>query len=320
MIRENTMDIPVYLFTGFLEAGKTNFLQETLCDKSFFDNKSDRTLVIQCEEGEEELDPKPFASKEIYIEAIDDRKKLNPDKLEALRAKYKATRVMVEYNGMWLISELIQALPENWFICQEMSFNDASVIDVYNANMRNLVVDKFTGADMVVFNRCAPDEDIQKLHKLVRGVTRRAEIFYEKTNGQAAYDDIEDPLPFDVNAPIITVEDRDYALLYRDFAENTAQYDGKTVSFKGMVSKTPQLPKGGFIIGRPVMTCCVEDIRFSGLYCENGAENVVSEQWYNITAKISVKNCRVYGRKGPVLSVISIKPAEAPADPVATFY
>lgn len=314
------MDIPVYLFTGFLEAGKTKFLQETLCDKSFFDNKRDRTLVIQCEEGEEELDPSTFASKEIYLEIIDDKKKLNPDKLNALREKYKATRVMVEYNGMWLIQELVNAMPEGWFICQEMNFNDASSIDVYNANMRNLVVDKLTNADLVVFNRCEPDEDIQKLHKLVRGVSRRAEIYYEKTNGQAAYDDIEDPLPFDVNAPVINVEDRDFALLYRDMAENMMQYDKKKVSFLGLVNNYARLPENGFIIGRPIMTCCVEDIRYSGIFCENGADKVVTEKWYRITAEVNIKPCRIYGRKGPVLKMIDVKPADAPANPVATFY
>ena len=314
------MDVPVYLFTGFLDAGKTRFLNETLHDKTFFDDKRDRTLVIQCEFGEEELDDGGFASDRIFFETIDDKKKLNPDKLEALRAKHGATRILMEYNGMWLINELVQALPDGWFICQEMNFNDASQIDVYNANMRNLVVDKFNNADLIVFNRCEPDEDINKLHKLVRGVTRRAEIFYEKTNGQAAYDDIEDPLPFDVNAPVIEVQDRDYALLYRDMAENMAQYDGRTVRFSGMVSKYDRLPKDGFIIGRPIMTCCVEDITFSGLFCENGADRVTAEKWYDITAKISVKPCRVYGRKGPVLRLVSVKPAEAPEDPVATFY
>ncbi len=314
------MDVPVYLFTGFLEAGKTKFLQETLCDKSFFDNGRDKTLVIQCEQGEEELDPRPFASKEIYLEVIDDKKRLNPDKLEALRGKYKATRVMIEYNGMWLIQELVNALPEGWFICQEMNFNDASTIDVYNANMRNLVVDKLTNADLVVFNRCEPDEDIQKLHKLVRGISRRAEIYYEKTNGQAAYDDIEDPLPFDVNAPVIKVEERDFALFYRDLSENMAQYDRKKVNFSGLTNVYQRLPKDGFIIGRPIMTCCVEDIKYSGIFCENGADKVRSEQWYNITAEISVKPCRVYGRKGPVLKLIDVEPTDAPADPVATFY
>ena len=29
------MELPVYLFTGFLEAGKTRFIQETLEDRRF---------------------------------------------------------------------------------------------------------------------------------------------------------------------------------------------------------------------------------------------------------------------------------------------
>ena len=46
------MEIPVYLFTGFLEAGKTRFIQETLEDERF--NAGERTLLLLCEEGVEE--------------------------------------------------------------------------------------------------------------------------------------------------------------------------------------------------------------------------------------------------------------------------
>ncbi len=314
------MELPVYLFAGFLEAGKTKFLQETLCDRSFFDRGNERTLVILCEEGEEELDPDKFISKNVFVEVIDEQKRFNPDKLASLENKYKPERVLIECNGMWLIKDMMNSMPQNWYVCQQMTFFDASTVDVFNANMRNLVVDKITNADLIAFNRCEPDEDIQKLHKLVRGVTRRADIFYEKTNGQAAYDDIEDPLPFDVNAPLIKVEDRDYALMYRDMGENMAQYDGKTVNFSGMISKYDRLPKGGFIIGRPIMTCCAADIAFSGLFCESGAELVENEQWVNLTAKIRVKFSRVYGRKGPVLSLVEVRPAVAPEDTVATYY
>ena len=48
------MPIPVYAFTGFLDAGKTKFIQETLEDERF--NTGERTLVLICEEGEEEYD------------------------------------------------------------------------------------------------------------------------------------------------------------------------------------------------------------------------------------------------------------------------
>ena len=45
------MRIPVYLFTGFLEGGKTSMIQESLNDQNF--NSGEKTLVLMCEEGNE---------------------------------------------------------------------------------------------------------------------------------------------------------------------------------------------------------------------------------------------------------------------------
>ena len=39
-------EVPVYLFTGFLESGKTTFIQETLEDTRF--NNGDMTLLLLC--------------------------------------------------------------------------------------------------------------------------------------------------------------------------------------------------------------------------------------------------------------------------------
>ena len=314
------MDIPVYLMTGFLEAGKTRFMQETLEDKGFFQKGQERTLVLMCEEGEEELDPTRFVSRNIFVETLDSYRQVNEEKLAALLRKHRANRVMIEYNGMWPIATLMQAMPEEWFVYQEILFVDASTIMVYNANMRALVVDKLNGADLVVFNRCEEDTDVQELHKLVRGVSRRAEIIYEAKDGSLARDNIEDPLPFDIEAPIVEIGDRDYALFYRDLLDEMDKYDGKFVKFLGLVSNNGKLPKGGFIVGRPIMTCCVEDITYSGLFCEDGAERVKDGQWVRITARVRVKQSRVYGRKGPVLQIVEVAEGQEPEDPVATFY
>ena len=62
---EQEPDIPVYLFTGFMDAGKTKFIQETLEDKRF--DTGERTLLIVCEEGEEEYAPDQFVSKKVMI-------------------------------------------------------------------------------------------------------------------------------------------------------------------------------------------------------------------------------------------------------------
>ena len=314
------MDIPVYLFTGFLEAGKTKFIADTLGDPNFFEDRDSTVLLLLCEEGEEEYDPSAFASENVAVEVLDDPKYINPDKLSALVHKHGAELVIIEYNGMWLVQDLFAAMPEDWYVYQEVMMADASTIGVFNANMRNLVVDKLTSADLVVFNRCGKDTVYEDLHKIVRGISRRADIIYQRVDGSAAYDDIEDPLPFDIEAPVVEIGDGDYALFYRDLADETDKYDGKTVAFLGQMSVDKRLPRDGFIIGRPIMTCCVEDIAFSGLFCEDGADKATNGGWARIKAKIEVKGCKVYGRRGPVLKLISLEQASAPEDPVSTFY
>ena len=82
-------------------------------------------------------------------------------------------------------------------------FADSTTIMQYNANMRNLVMDKLVGAQMVVFNRLTPGADVMPFHKLARAASRRIDILYDYTDGTTQFDDIEDPLPFDIYAPVI---------------------------------------------------------------------------------------------------------------------
>ena len=133
---------------------------------------------------------------------------------------------MIEYNGMWMLDQLFQEMPENWIIYQEYSFYDANTFLTYNQNMRQLVYDKLKSADCVVFNRYREGMDRMPLHKVVRGVSRRPDIFYELPSGDAIVDDIEDPLPFDKEAPVIEIKDEDFALWYRDLSEDMNGYDG----------------------------------------------------------------------------------------------
>ena len=209
--------IPVYLFTGFLDSGKSSFIQETLEDPSY--NDGTPTLLLVCEEGEMEFDPSRFASDRVTIQTVDRQEELKPKFLERLLKSSRAQRVFLEYNGMWQIGELYDLLPQGWVIVQEFCFMDSNTILTFNANMRNLVVDKLQSAEMVIFNRMPSTTDVMPYHKLVRGISRRADIVYESVDGQVIPDTIQDPLPFDVNAPIVEIEDIDYALWYRDLSE-----------------------------------------------------------------------------------------------------
>jgi len=313
------MELPVYLFTGFLDAGKTKFIQETLEDPRFYDGE--RTLVILCEEGEEELCPEKFPSQDVFFHTIDDVSEITTKNLLALQKKYRMNRVLIEYNGMWLLNELYSALPESWMVYQEMMFADASTIMSYNANMRNLVGDKLNSAEMVIFNRVKKGEDIMPYHKLVRGMSRRANIAYEFEDGEVEYDEIIDPLPFDIDSKVIEIADKDYAIWYRDLMEEMDKYDGKTVTFKGIVANDGKMPKDCFAIGRHIMTCCADDIAFGGLIAKwDDANDFESRDWVVITAKIINEYCDIYNSKGPVLYATEVETSLPPEEELATFY
>ncbi len=312
------MEIPVYLFLGFLEAGKTKFIQETLEDKRF--HKGEKTLLLLCEEGIEEYDLSRVPTKDIMICTIDEEEELTSDKLSEMQKKAKATRVLIEYNGMWQLNTLYENMPEEWIVYQQMTFFDVATFESYNANMRQLVVDKISDADMVVFNRMRLGQDNMPLHKVVRGLTRRSEIASEYINGKVVYDDIVDPLPFDIKAPLIEVEDIDYALWYRDCTEEMDKYNKKKIKFKGIVANNKKFDNKTFAIGRHVMTCCPEDITYAGVICKTDEEhNLKTGQWITVTAEISIEYSKIYQSKGPVLKLISYEPSEKPEQEVATF-
>ncbi len=311
--------IPIYLFTGFLESGKTRFIQETMEDKRF--NAGEHTLLLVCEDGIEEYSPEQFASHNVKLKAIEDESELKAENLLAWAEDAGAERLLVEYNGMWMLDSLYAALPEGWGIAQEFMFADAGSILSYNANMRQLCYDKLKSAELIVFNRYLPDSmDMMEYHKLVRGASRGADIAYETLDGKVRYDDIEDPLPFDIDAPIVEINDRDYALWYRDMSAEPKRYSGKTVRFKGHALQRRNIGSGSFVIGRHIMTCCIDDIEFAALVCVSpDADKIENDSWVTLTARLDYKFHRSYGRKGPVLTAISIAPAEAPEDVVATF-
>ena len=311
--------LPVYLFTGFLEGGKTHIIQESMEDQRF--NSGEKTLIIQCEEGIDEFDLDRFWGKNVYLETIENEEDITKEYLSALGKKHKLDRVIIEYNGMWSLNRLYQNLPDNWALYQEMMFADANTFLAYNTNMRQLMVDKLMGAEMIVLNRTPENIDKEEIHKVIRGISRRVAITYDYPDGHVEYDEIEDPLPFDLNAPVVNIEDEFYALFYRDLSEEMEKYNGKTVRFKGIVATDASMGDKSVLAGRHVMTCCVDDIAFNPLVCIFPEKNnLKTRDWVTLTGTIKVEKHKLYRGPGPVLYVTKTEFAVAPAQEVATFY
>ncbi len=313
-------ETPVYMFLGFLESGKTKFIQETMEDVRF--SSGEKTLLLVTEEGELDYETIKFADAEnVDLVVIEDKSQMTEAYLTELQTRLGSERVVVEYNGTWLLEDFFKAMPEGWMINQVMTFFDATTFLNYNANMRQFTFDKIQNTQLVVFNRFEESMDKMAFHKIVRGISRRCDIVYEKEDGQADFDDIEDPLPFDVDAPVIEIKDRDYAFFYRDLTENLESYIGKTVKFKGLVATNKQLDAQNVVVGRHVMTCCEADIEYCGLACVlPEAMELQTRDWICVTAKLQFQKHRIYKGKGPVLVAEKVIICEQPEEALATFY
>lgn len=316
------MEIPVYVVAGFLEGGKTTFLKETLESEEF--TSTEKSLLITCEEGEVEYEESFLKKVNTSLEVIDEPEDLTIQKLETFKKKYQPDRVLIEYNGMWKLEELMNMdLPKDWTIIQVINIINADTFPLYLNNMRSLVMEEFTNADMIIFNRCEDDTPGASYLRNIKAVNRRAAVYFETKSGKPL--EVEEELPFDLDADVIEIDDIDFGVWYIDAMEEPKKYDGKTVRFKGLVYKGKKFAKGTFVPGRFAMTCCADDIAFFGFVCKGGKEHyeivddLQNRDWVMVTAKIRHEFCKDYMRKGPVLYPISIERTSKPKEELIYF-
>lgn len=310
-------EIPVYLFSGFMDSGKTSLVQETLFENNF--GEGAKGIIIMCEDGEKEYDETKLATINIKLVTIDSEEEFTLEKLNEINKSYLPEQVFIEYNGTWGMDKILDApLPEGWTIVQHLTTVDSTTFDLYMNNMRAMMQEQVFASDVVIFNRTDDDTDRGHLRRTIKNINRKAQIVYERKDG--TIDERPEELPFDINQDVIELSDADYAIWYMDAMENYKKYEGKTVKFLALCYNPDNLKKGIFVPGRFAMTCCIEDVQFIGFKCKYDRENEIAHKsWINIEAKIHVEFAREYKGKGPVLYPVSITPAQKPEDELVYF-
>lgn len=312
-------EIPVYLFTGFMDSGKTTLIHETLYDNEF--GKDARNLVICCEDGDVEYDEVKLHTITGTLVMLEEQSELTEEKLKELNKKYRPEQVFIEYNGTWEVGPLLEmTLPDQWVIVQSLATVNAETFEMYLANMRSMMMEQMFSVDVVIFNRCDDDTPKGKFRRTVKALNRRAQIVYERKDGTIDDRDMEE-LPFDLNAEVIELSDADYGIWYLDASDDPKKYDGKKVRFLALVYRPEQkLKRSVFVPGRFAMTCCEADIQFIGFKCKyDRADTIPHRSWIDITAEIRYEFAMEYRGKGPVLYPVSIRTAEKPEDELVYF-
>ncbi len=313
------MDIPVYLFTGFMDSGKTTFIEETLLENEF--GVGARSLIIACEDGEVEYDEEKLAEHRVTVLGVESEEEFTPEFLRDCDAAFRPDQVFIEYNGTWENAKIMEmTMPEGWQIVQVLTTVDASTYELYLTNMRVMMMEQVVASDVVIFNRCTDETPKAKFRRTVKALNRKAQIIYEREDGTIDENDMEE-LPYDINQDFIDITDEDYGIFYLDVQENPKNYEGKTIRFLALVYRPDKMGNRPiFIPGRFAMTCCVEDIQFIGLKCKyDRAEEIPHKSWVNLTAEIHVEFAREYRAKGPVLYAKEVELTKAPAEELVYF-
>ncbi len=315
---EEDVRVPVYLITGFLESGKTRFINNTIRQEYF--QIPEKTLVINCEEGIEEYDDSDMVSYNSLSVDVESKEELTEELLLELEGTFHPGRVLIEYNPLWGLADIENLdLPEGWALIQEIVLVDAATYGVYRNNMKSLFADMFRNADMVIFNRCREELPLADDRRSIKVVNPSCEIVFENTEG-GIIDIFQDSMPYDLDADVIEVEDADYGIFYVDLRDNPDRYDGKRVRFRGKIRRGAMMPAKYFGIGWMAMTCCADDLQYIGYLAEcPGADRYEKDTWVEITARVEIRHMMAYRGKGPVFKVEEMHAIEPPASELVYF-
>lgn len=315
MINMNTR---IYIFNGFLDSGKTTFLQDTVLNTDFCDDE--KTVIVVSEEGEIEYKQEEIESRNCDLVYIDSEEDFTYEFFDNLKEKYNPTQVLIELNGMYMINRILAASkPEGWDVVQVLTTINAQTFNLYVNNMRSLVYNQVVHSDLVIFNRV--DDSMKKsfLRNTVKAINGSVQIIYEKEDGTVNTLE-DDELPFDTSSSYLEIADHDFGLFCMDMIDHPETYYHKTIKLRGkFIGLDKQIPNG-FILGREAMVCCADDTSLVGMVCvHQSAKQFIPNEWLELEGLVELKYDSDVGGDICILYVTDIKVIQPLENEYVTF-
>lgn len=300
------MKTRIYVFTGFLDSGKTSFINDTITNTDFCENE--KSLLIVSEQGEIEYNQEEIESFHCDIVYVRSEDEWTYEFFESLKEKYSPTQVLIELNGMYDINKLIECKkPDEWEIVQVLTTINAETFGLYIQNMRSLLYQHVVYTDLLIFNRI--NDSIKKsfLRNNIKAINSSCQIIYEKEDG-TVNTLVDDELPFDITADELVILDHDFGLFCMDALDHPDKYAGKTVTLKGKFIGRDKQIEDGFVLGRLAMVCCEEDTSLIGMVCVHpAAKQLIPNEWVQVKGKIALEYDSEIGSEVCILHVEDLK-------------
>ncbi|MCR5033456.1 MAG: hypothetical protein K6A92_11425 [Lachnospiraceae bacterium] len=310
MSEEKRYRTAVYVFTGLLDSGKTTAICDVLLSGKV--PLEGKTLILRTEEGEKEYDLEKLKELEIALFDVDNPSMLDEELLETLDDVYKPDNVLVELNGMWDATTLLNAqLPDGWGFGTVFAIINARTYPMYVANMRQMIMTPVSMADVVLFNRVDPSLNKGNIRRAIRILNDGADVYFMKPDGSLDHSD--DPYEAPEKDGILEIDEKEFCSWFIDCIEQTEKYIGKKVRLLGFTAQGKNLPEGQFYFGRMASICCATDARFVGFTAEYKGQVPPPGSWFTVTATIER---RMANEKQAIilLQMEAMTPAPTPED------
>lgn len=293
--------LPIFVINGFLEAGKTQFMKFTMQQEYF--QTDGNTLLIVCEEGEEEYDKDLLESTHTTVKYIDDISDFTKEKMIEFTKEVNPERILIEWNGLWEQDKI--QIPDIWYVNQMITIYDTSTLDLYikNKDLKAYMGKMLKDSELVICNRAddIDEEILSTYHLQIKAMAPNAEIIFEGEEGEIT-GDFSINLPYNLDDSKLVIKPEEYGIFYVDAMDRTEKYDGKEVEFVAQVVRPDGIGDDILIPGRRAMTCCEADIQFLGFVCHyKGAKNFKNKDWVKVKGKIKYEMSPQYRAKGPVI-------------------
>lgn len=294
------------LVQGFLEAGKTSYIQATILQDFFY--KRGSTLILCFEYGETEYDEAALSGRKtsvVYYENGEDITAFCVRNIE----EYAPDRIYVEMNSM--IPGLREKFPDVMEVSFVTTLIDFPTMGPYLNNMRQYVVDIVKGSSMVTFRNCPSKEQLAPYSQIFKLINPKATYLRRDPKGyhERAFDLF---LPYSLDSDPIPVGEKEYLVFFLDAGEHPEHYENKKLRFSLPLEVRADIEPGLIKCGRTVMTCCMADIQFMGcplLSSESVPE--IAEGWIFLEAGGCLTSDS-YGQKRLALQPVRMQQTAAP--------
>lgn len=186
------MSIKIEIVQGFLESGKTSFINSMLKNEEL---KDENIVVILSEYGEKEIDRK-LENVSAVLES--EYKHITKEYVLKIISQYKPDRIFIECNGMCDTEQISNVLKDNSLksivVDDIISIFNLNEFEMYYKNMASLMVNKIKISTSIILNNMEEftKSQIRDFKKIIKSINRSAKLInHVSVDGEDYYEEIE---------------------------------------------------------------------------------------------------------------------------------